>query len=113
MNTDIGKFLKPTYFCDCDNSLVKEKANAIDRLLSIDSEGLIFEIVKNPFRSSQKVSLLEKIKILTREVRGNFDFLIENLWFPRADMCIFFENGKGESVAYSLGGWLEICGAKL
>ena len=26
MNTNIGKFLKPTYFCDCDNPLIKEKA---------------------------------------------------------------------------------------
>ncbi|MCD6539642.1 MAG: hypothetical protein J7K37_02940 [Candidatus Omnitrophica bacterium] len=26
MNTDIGKFLKPIYFCDCDNPLIREKA---------------------------------------------------------------------------------------
>jgi len=29
MDTDIGKFLKPTYFCDCDSPLIEEKDSEI------------------------------------------------------------------------------------
>jgi len=69
--------------------------------------GLSFRLLKNPNEGPEKSDLLNRIKSLTREVRGNFDSAIDNIWFPKADLCTFFETKDKEVVAYSIAGWIE------
>ena len=68
---------------------------------------LFFKIIENPHTCSRKEWLLAEIKNLTREARGDFNSVIENIWFPNSEFCLFFENKNSEIIAYSLAGWLE------
>lgn len=77
------------------------------KLISKKFYGLKLKMLLDPTKFSTKEDLVRKIKEITRQVRGDFDSVIDNIWFGKADICMFFENDAGTLVAYSLGGWLE------